>query len=169
MSSDTDKTLEGLEELQNMIEGNNSIIKDIINKGDKKQDPQLPDSTDNTDGTGQLKGSVVVRSLKIEISGESIEKSIDSLAASTGAPDFNDAMELVWFNFNPKKDNEMMGQMSLLDTLRRATLDGSVRPPIDLEDLYQERYQMLTQNKAVDNRGPDASTAPAPSPQKKIF
>jgi hypothetical protein len=31
--------------------------------------------------------------------------------------------------------------MSLLVTLARATMDGNVKPPLDLPALYQDRYQ----------------------------
>ncbi len=70
-----------------------------------------------------------------------ITKALDSLASLSKTPDFNDALEVVWFTFNPKKDKEIFDAMSLLTTLFRGSLDGNVKPPIDLPAMYQERYR----------------------------
>jgi len=75
---------------------------------------------------------------------DDLVRSLDSLALTSGTPNFQDAMELVWFSFDPKKDTGMFDQMSLLTTLIRATLDGNIKPPIDLPALYQERYRAVT-------------------------
>jgi len=70
-----------------------------------------------------------------------ITDALDSLATLSKTPDFNDAMEVVWFTFNPKKDKETFDAMSQLTTLVRGNLDGNVNPPIDLPAMYRERYQ----------------------------
>lgn len=70
-----------------------------------------------------------------------ITDALDSLATLSKTPDFNDAMEVVWFAFDPKKDKEAFNRMSLLITLFRGSLDGNVKPPIDLPGMYQERYR----------------------------
>lgn len=72
---------------------------------------------------------------------EDLAASLDSLAKTSNTPNFQDAMEVVWFYFDPKKDTRMFDQMSLLVTLARATMDGNVKPPLDLPALYQDRYQ----------------------------
>ena len=72
-----------------------------------------------------------------------ISKSLDSLASLSKTPDFNDAMEIVWFAFNPKKDKETFDRMSLLTTLTRGSLDGNVKSPLDLPAMYRERYQAM--------------------------
>jgi len=105
----------------------------------------------------------IVKSVNIEVSSGNIEKALDSLARVSDTSNFKDAMELVWFSFDPKKDSEMFGQMSLLTTLIRATLDGNIKPPIDLPALYQERCEALNQKQ--DNsiqQGTDVSMSPSP-------
>ena len=72
---------------------------------------------------------------------EDLARSLDSLALTSGTPNFQDAMEVVWFYFDPKKDTRMFDRMSLLVTLIRGSLDGNVKPPLDLAALYQDRYQ----------------------------
>lgn len=81
--------------------------------------------------------------MRLEIPTPCINKSLDSLASLSKTPDFNDAMEVVWFAFDPKKDKEAFDRMSLLTTLFRGSLDGNVKPPIDLPAMYQERYQAV--------------------------
>ncbi|NLT25032.1 MAG: hypothetical protein GXX82_18515 [Syntrophorhabdus sp.] len=82
--------------------------------------------------------------MAMEIPREELSRALDSLASLSKTPDFNDAMEVVWFAFNPKKDKETFDRMSLLTTLFRGSLDGNVKPPIDLPGMYQERYQRRT-------------------------
>jgi len=77
----------------------------------------------------------------LQIRHHELAQALDSLASLSKTPDFNDAMEVVWFAFNPKKDKETFDAMSLLTTLFRGSLDGNVKPPIDLPAMYQERYQ----------------------------
>jgi len=77
----------------------------------------------------------------LQIRHHDLARALDSLASLSKTPDFNDAMEVVWFAFNPKKDKEAFDAMSLLTTLFRGSLDGNVKPPIDLPALYQERFR----------------------------
>ena len=79
--------------------------------------------------------------MMLQIRHHELAQALDSLASLSKTPDFNDAMEVVWFAFNPKKDKETFDAMSLLTTLFRGSLDGNVKPPIDLPAMYQERYQ----------------------------
>ncbi|MDD3845065.1 MAG: hypothetical protein PHC90_01750 [Syntrophorhabdaceae bacterium] len=72
-----------------------------------------------------------------------IQKALKQLAASTNAPAFQDAMELVWFKFDPNVDAGTRDCVSMLLTLYRCTLDGNVRPPLDLEDLYERTYNTM--------------------------
>lgn len=81
--------------------------------------------------------------MRLEIPRPCINKSLDSLASLSKTPDFNDAMEVVWFAFSPKKDRETFDRMSLLITLCRGNLDGNVNPPLDLPAMYRERYQAM--------------------------
>jgi hypothetical protein len=71
-----------------------------------------------------------------------ITDALDSLATLSKTPDFNDAMEVVWFAFDPK---EGKGGSSTacpcLSRFFRGSLDGNVKPPIDLPGMYQERYR----------------------------
>ncbi len=71
---------------------------------------------------------------------ENILTSLDTLARASNTSNFQDAMELVWFSFDPRRDSEMFSQMSLLTTAIRGNLDGNINPPIDLPTLYRERY-----------------------------
>ncbi len=77
----------------------------------------------------------------LQIRHHDLAQALDSLASLSKTADFNDAMEVVWFAFNPKKDRETFDRMSLLTTLFRGSLDGNVKPPIDLPGMYQERYR----------------------------
>lgn len=79
--------------------------------------------------------------MAMQIPHENIEQSLDVLARASNTSNFQDAMELVWFSFDPRKDGEMFDQMSLLTTITRATFDGNIVPPIDLPAMYRERYQ----------------------------
>jgi hypothetical protein len=81
--------------------------------------------------------------MMLQIPTPCILTSLDALASLSNTPDFNDAMETVWFAFNPKKDKETFDRMSLLVTLCRGNLDGNVNPPIDLPGMYRERYQAV--------------------------
>lgn len=87
--------------------------------------------------------------MAMEIPRETLVRSLDALARVSDTSNFKDAMELVWFSFDPKKDSEMFGQMSLLTTLIRATLDGNIKPPIDLPALYQERCEAAQRRTAA--------------------
>ncbi len=82
--------------------------------------------------------------MAMEIPREELSRALDSLASLSKTADFNDAMEVVWFAFDPKKDKEAFDAMSLLTTLFRGSLDGNVKPPIDLPGMYRERYQRRT-------------------------
>lgn len=72
-----------------------------------------------------------------------IEEAIKKLAEVTNAPGYHDAMELVWFKFDPNKDADIRSLVSMLLTLYRCTLDGNVRPPLDLEELYARTYEEM--------------------------
>jgi len=65
------------------------------------------------------------------------------LAEATNAPSYHDAMELVWFKFDPNGDSDMRACVSMLLTLYRCTLDGNVRPPLSLEELYARTYNEM--------------------------
>lgn len=70
-----------------------------------------------------------------------IEEALKKLAEMTSAPAFQDAMELVWFKFDPNTDADMKNCISMLLTLHRCILDGNVKPPLSLEELYTNIYQ----------------------------
>ncbi len=72
-----------------------------------------------------------------------IEKALEQLARATNAQGFQDAMELVWFKFDPGADKGMRDCVSMLLTLYRCALDGNVRPPLDLEDLYERTHHEM--------------------------
>lgn len=72
---------------------------------------------------------------------ESILTSLDALARASNTSNFQDAMELVWFSFDPRKGGEMFDQMSLLITAVRNNLDGNIRPPLDLAAMYRDIYR----------------------------
>lgn len=86
---------------------------------------------------------IVVKSVNLQISLEKITGALEILADKTGERNFTDAMEVIWFSFDPKRDKDTFDRMSMLTTLMRATLDGNVRPPVDLDELYQDCYQKL--------------------------
>lgn len=107
---------------------------------------------------------VVVKSVNLEISLEKIDDALEILADKTQEPDFSDAMEVVWFFFDPKRDHETFEEMSMLTTLMRATLDGNVKPPVDLGELYQRCRQKLGLG-----QGQGADMNLFPSPGKKRY
>ncbi|MBP7528352.1 MAG: hypothetical protein KA801_10520 [Syntrophorhabdaceae bacterium] len=83
-----------------------------------------------------------------------IEEAVRRLAEATSAPRFHDAMELVWFKFDPNGDNELRASVSMLLTLYRCTLDGNVRPPLDLEELYARTYNKVDMDCGCSPAGP---------------
>ncbi len=70
-----------------------------------------------------------------------IDEAAGKLMDITGTPDFHDAMELVWFKADPENDPGVREMVSMLLTLYRCSRDGNVRPPVDLEALYAEKYR----------------------------
>ena len=72
-----------------------------------------------------------------------IEDALKKLAETTRAPVFRDAMELVWFKFDPNTDANTKNCVSMLLTLYRCILDGNVKPPLSLEELYSDIYQNM--------------------------
>ena len=104
------------------------------------------------------KGNIVVKSINFQVPIAKVESSLDSLAKMTQIPDYNDAMEIVWFSFDPKKEDSMFEQMSLLTTINRASMDGNAKPIVDLAKLYRERYQAAVQE-LEQEQGRDASTS----------
>jgi hypothetical protein len=56
----------------------------------------------------------------------------------TNADKFSTAANLVWYKFDPAKDKRTAEQMSMLTMLYRCAKDGSVRPPVDLDEFYQQ-------------------------------
>lgn len=107
--------------------------------GDEKQEIGIPPDQDKD----KEKQNVVVKSVNLQISLKKIEGALEMLAATTRERNFGDAMEVIWFSFDPKRDHETFDDMSMLTTLMRATLDGNVKPPVDLDELYQECRQKL--------------------------
>lgn len=85
-----------------------------------------------------------------------IERAARRLAEATNAACFHDAMELAWFRFDPGADREMLDCVSMLLTLYRSSLDGNVRPSLDLEELYGRAYsEMATEHGSLaDERAP---------------
>ncbi len=69
-----------------------------------------------------------------------IERAARRLAEATNAASFHDAMELSWFRFDPKTNKEMVDCVSMLLTLYRCSLDGNVRPALNLEELYGRAF-----------------------------
>ncbi|MHB8109898.1 MAG: hypothetical protein ACYDHW_07685 [Syntrophorhabdaceae bacterium] len=80
---------------------------------------------------------------EIVIPRKQIEDAIRKLAETTNVPDFRDAMELAWFKFDPNIDTAMRDMMSMLLTLDRCAMDGNVKPPLNLEKLYNRMYQEM--------------------------
>jgi hypothetical protein len=72
-----------------------------------------------------------------------VERAARRLAAATNAAGFHDAMELAWFRFDPNVDREMLDCVSMLLTLYRCSLDGNVRPALDLEELYEHAFNEI--------------------------
>lgn len=83
---------------------------------------------------------------EIVIPRKKIEDAIRTLAETAIAPDFRDAMELIWFKIDPNSDTAMRETASMLLTLDRCAMDGNVKPPINLAKLYSVIYQELRYN-----------------------
>ncbi len=83
------------------------------------------------------------KDLEIVLPRAVIEGAVRKLIEVTGARDYHDAMELVWFKSDPKSDPGTRESVSMLLTLYRSARDGNVRPPISLEDLYAEKYNEI--------------------------
>lgn len=83
--------------------------------------------------------------------------SLITLHMLTGAKTFSDAVEVVWFKFDPRKDRQARERCSLLTTVWRAARDGNVKPPFDLEEEYEKLVQA-----AEAHREPDHGAGLAP-------
>lgn len=85
-----------------------------------------------------------------------IEEALGKLMETTGAPEFHDAMELVWFKSDPERNPGVRELVSMLLTLYRCSLDGNVKPPVNLEELYAEKYRgtVLEGRRAPGNMAP---------------
>ena len=83
-----------------------------------------------------------------------IVRAARQLAEATNAAGFHDAMELAWFKFDPHTNREMLDCVSMLLTLYRSALDGNIRPPLDLEELYGHAFnEMEAQHGDLPNEG----------------
>ena len=70
--------------------------------------------------------------LKVRLS--EIIKAVRIVKERTGAKNISTAIELVFFAGLPQDEME---SVSLLVTLIRCIKDGSVAPPVDMEELYE--------------------------------
>jgi len=155
-------TIEGLQDIMKKNE-------ELTGETDGSHGQKHASERDTDKNVPDAGGSHVITSFNIKVTPGEVEKALDSLARASNTSDFHDAMELVWFSFDPRKGGEMFDQMSLLTTITRATFDGNIRPPIDLPAIYQERYEALNQKQdnGVQQQGMGAGMSP--SPGKKQF
>lgn len=72
-----------------------------------------------------------------------IERATRQLAEVTNAAGFHDALELAWFRLDPGTGREMLDCVSMLLTLYRCSLDGNVRPALDLEEFYEHAFNEI--------------------------
>ncbi|HOD76061.1 MAG TPA: hypothetical protein PKJ17_08540 [Syntrophorhabdaceae bacterium] len=83
-----------------------------------------------------------------------IERAARRLAETTNAAGFHDAMELAWFRFDPNVDREMLDCVSMLLTLYRCSLDGNIRPALNLEEVYEHAFnEMEAEHGSLSNKG----------------
>lgn len=105
-----------------------------IEDGPSSETPPFAPETFIARGSGDFE-IVLPRTLIDEATGKLID--------ITGTPDFHDAMELVWFKADPENGPAVRELVSMLLTLYRCSRDGNVRPPVDLEALYAEKYREM--------------------------
>jgi hypothetical protein len=73
----------------------------------------------------------------LKISRQELTDAMQTLHKLTNADKFSTAVNLVWYKIDPK-DRQTNEQMSMITTLYRCTLDGTVKPPVDLDEYYRE-------------------------------
>jgi hypothetical protein len=73
----------------------------------------------------------------LKISRQELTEAMQTLHKLTNADKFSTAVNLVWYKFDPK-DRQTNEQMSMITTLYRCTLDGTVKPPVDLDEYYEQ-------------------------------
>lgn len=74
----------------------------------------------------------------LTISRAELTEAMNRLYILTNADKFSTAANLVWYKFDPTKDKRIADQMAMLTTLHRCELDGTIKPPVSLNDYYRE-------------------------------
>jgi hypothetical protein len=74
----------------------------------------------------------------ITITMSELTDAMTKIHSLTKADNFSTAMSLVWYKFDPTQDKETGNMVSMIATLYRCELDGTIKPPISLADFYQQ-------------------------------
>jgi hypothetical protein len=74
----------------------------------------------------------------LKISRQELTDAMETLHKLTNADKFSNAVNLVWYKFDPNKDKRIADMASMITTLYRCALDGTVKPPVDLNEFYRE-------------------------------
>ena len=73
----------------------------------------------------------------LRISRQELTRAMKKLHDLTKADKLHQAFNLVWYKLEGT-DRSTAEQMGLLTTLYRCSLDGTVKPPVDLSEFYRE-------------------------------
>jgi hypothetical protein len=82
----------------------------------------------------------------ITITMSELKNAMTKIHSLTKADNFNNAMSLVWYKFDPTQDKETANMVSMIATLYRCELDGTIKPPISLADFYQQVNNQVNTN-----------------------
>jgi hypothetical protein len=74
----------------------------------------------------------------LKISRQELTDAMKRLYELTNADKFSIAANLVWYKFDPGKDKRTADMVSMITTLYRCAKDGSIKPPVDLDEFYAE-------------------------------
>ncbi len=77
----------------------------------------------------------------LTITKQELTRAMKKLHELTNADKLHQAFNLVWYK---KMDIATAEQMGMITTLYRCAKDGSVRPPVDLDDYYRETNGLNT-------------------------
>ncbi len=114
---------------------------DILNpkKQQGGESPKVPMSHGEGQGGTERDDIITADNITatLKISRQELERAMKKLHTLTGADKLHQAFNLVWYKLEGT-DRSTAEQMGMITTLYRCAKDGSVRPPVDLDDYYRE-------------------------------
>jgi hypothetical protein len=127
--------------------GDNNNSKKALKKLFTDIDSFSKDIAKNIDDDTQFVADNITATITIKMS--ELKNAMTKIHSLTKADNFNNAMSLVWYKFDPTQDKETGNMVSMIATLYRCELDGTIKPPISLADFYQQVNNLVVNTNAT--------------------